>query len=225
MSSDPSDIDPIRARAHTATTVIVFARAPIPGQAKTRLIPTLGPQGAAALARRMLEHAVAVACDAGLGTVEVCVTPDASHPVFDALRKRHRFSLALQGEGDIGARMHHALVRASMRSQTALLIGTDLPAIDAAMLRTAASALNDHDAVFVPALDGGYGLVGLRRPAPALFRDIPWSTSAVMGTTRARADALGLRVAELPPIADIDEVEDLDHLPAAWLATAVLPNH
>jgi hypothetical protein len=216
MSRDPSDIE----AARMAATVIVFARAPVPGHAKTRLIPALGAQGAAALARRMLEHAVSGACQAALGPVEVCVTPDASHPVFAALRARLRFDLAAQGEGDIGVRMDRALARALTRSHAALLIGTDLPAIDADILRAAARALNDHDAVFVPVLDGGYGLVGLRRPTPALFRAIPWSTSDVMATTRTRARALGLRIAELPPIADIDEAADLDHVPASWLPTA-----
>lgn len=225
MNRDRTDIDSPRAQQAPATTVIVFARAPVPGQAKTRLIPALGAQGAAALAQRMLERAVAVACAAALGPVELCVTPDASHPVFDVLRARHRIDLGLQGEGDIGIRMDRALTRALTRSPSALLIGTDLPAIDAGMLCRAARALNDHDAVVVPALDGGYGLVGLRNPAPALFHDIPWSTSEVMARTRVRATALGLRVAVLAPIADIDEVDDLDHLPDEWLPSVDTKHH
>lgn len=223
MSRDPTATDTFHAHRHSWTTVIVFARAPVPGQAKTRLIPALGPLGAAALAQRMLEHAVSAACDAALGRVEVCVTPDASHPTFDALRGRHRFDFATQGAGDIGVRMDRALTRALARSRAAMLIGTDLPAIDADMLRTAASALLEHDAVFVPALDGGYGLVGLRRPAPGLFHEMQWSTSSVMSTTRARAKSLGLRVAELPPIPDIDEIGDLRHLPVSWQLADACP--
>lgn len=217
MSLDPTDSDASQSSLHTAVTVIVFARAPIPGQAKTRLIPALGDRGAAALARRMLEHAVSVACEAALGPVNLCVTPDASHPVFDALQARHRLRVGVQGEGDIGTRMQQALEHALMRSRAALLVGTDLPQLDSATLRAAATALNDHDVVFVPVHDGGYGLVGLRRPQPALFRDIAWSTSHVMSTTRNRAAALGLSVAELPALADVDTVYDLTHVPQSWL--------
>lgn len=220
MSSDPKHRDEAPSTRAGAVAVIVFARAPVPGLAKTRLIPALGAQGAAALAQRMLEHAVAVACDAGIGPVEVCATPDGSHPVFDALRSRHRVDVIEQGEGDLGARMNRALVRALTRAPAAILFGTDLPDLDVHAVRSAATALKDHDAVFVPALDGGYGLVGLRRPAPTLFRDIPWSTSEVMPTTRARARSIGLRVAELAPVADIDEPGDLDCVPIEWLPDA-----
>ena len=88
------------------------------------------------------------------------------------------------------------------------------------MLRSAALALDGHDAVFVPALDGGYALVGLSRPAPGLFAGMTWSTAQVMSETRERARAAGLRWAELPPVADIDVAADLVHLchlPGAWL--------
>ena len=80
----------------------------------------------------------------------------------------------------------------------------------------AREALRTHDAVFVPALDGGYALVALRRPAPALFEDIAWSTDTVMARTRERAAAAGLSLAELAPVADIDEPADLIHLPPHW---------
>jgi glycosyltransferase A (GT-A) superfamily protein (DUF2064 family) len=98
-----------------------------------------------------------------------------------------------------------------------LLMGTDAPALDAALLRHAAVALQGRDAVFVPALDGGYALVGLRRPAPSLFAAIAWSTPQVMAQTRAALAAAGLRHAELPPVADIDEPPDLARLPPGWL--------
>jgi hypothetical protein len=99
-----------------------------------------------------------------------------------------------------------------------LLIGTDMPGLDAAVLQAAAAQLSEHDAVLVPALDGGYGLVGLRQTTPAalraLFEDMTWSTPTVMATTRQRLAAAGLRHAELPVLPDIDEPADLQHLPA-----------
>ncbi len=208
-----------------STHLIVFAKAPLAGQAKTRLAPALGAAGAAALAERLLDHAVAAAVAAGLGTVELCVTPAATHPAFLRLQAQQGLHLTLQGEGDLGERMDRALTRALRHSACVLLIGTDAPALDATMLRAAAAALSgaaaEADAVFVPALDGGYALVGLRRAAPALFAGIAWSTPAVMQQTRAQAAAAGLRLAELPAVADIDEPADLMHLPLgfeAWRA-------
>ena len=235
-----------------AAQVIVFAKAPVAGQAKTRLIPALGAAGAAALAVRLLEHAVALALAAGLGRVGLCVTPDARHPAFQRLQARHALRITLQGAGDLGQRMDRALSEALTGAITdarteaptrvlsdartdvltdtpantpihpptpppqaparVLLIGSDAPALSAAVLRAAAAALDDADAVLVPALDGGYVLVGLRRPAPALFAGVAWSTGQVMAQTRQRAAMAGLRLAVLPALADIDEPADLLHL-------------
>lgn len=198
------------------TVLIVFAKAPVAGLAKTRLIPALGAVGAAALAGRLLDHAVAQGVAAGFEVVELCFTPDSGHPVLQRLADRHGLTLAPQGEGDLGVRMHRALARVLSRHDRALLMGTDAPALDAARLRQAARALDEHDAVFVPALDGGYALVGLRRPGPTLFLDMTWSTPTVMAVTRERAAAAGLRWAEMASVADIDEPADLQHLPAGW---------
>jgi uncharacterized protein len=195
-----------------------MAKAPLPGYAKTRLIPALGAQAAAALAERLLDNAVVQAVTAKLGRVDLCCAPDSSHPAFVRQRKHGVLELSNQGEGDLGARMSRAFDRWLARQRCALLIGTDAPALDAAMLRTAAEALNSYDAVFVPALDGGYALVGLSRSAPQLFNDMKWSTSDVMARTRERLEASKLRYLELPAISDIDEEADLIHLPQEWLA-------
>lgn len=198
--------------------VIVMAKAPVPGLAKTRLIPALGAQGAAALALTMLRHAVGQALAAGIGPVTLCSTPDAQHVAFIELASDARLSLAAQGEGDLGARMQRALNGALAVRDGALLIGTDAPGLDAAYLRDAARALSTHDAVLGPAHDGGYTLIGLRRPAPPLFDAMPWSTAEVMALTRERLHAIGLRWAELPPLHDIDEPADLVHLHGrGWL--------
>ena len=198
--------------------VIVLAKAPLPGWAKSRLVPALGAAGAAARAEQMLDHAVQQAAAAGFDAVLLCGTPDARHPVFRRLQAQHGLQLGEQGTGDLGQRMERALSAALQRHERAVLIGTDAPALDAAMLRRAAAALDAADAVVVPALDGGYALVGLRRPAPALFHAVAWSTDRVMRQTRERAATAGLRLAELAPVADIDEAADLAHLPAGWPA-------
>ncbi len=198
--------------------VIVFAKAPVPGLAKTRLVPALGDAGAAAVAERLLLQATAAAVAAQLGPVELCVTPDTRHDIFQALANQHGVSLEVQGEGDLGARMHRALQRQLQQHGHVLLMGADAPALDAALLREAAAHLNQHDAVFVPALDGGYALVGLCRPQPGLFAGMTWSTDRVMQDTRKHAHAAGLRWAETAAVADIDVPADLHHLPPGWLA-------
>ncbi len=199
-----------------STALIVFAKAPAAGRAKTRLASALGDAGAAALAERLLERTVAAAASAEIGPVELCVTPALDHPALRRMEREHGVFLTLQGEGDLGERMARSLERALAVHRHAILIGTDAPSLDAALLRGAAHALVHHDAVFVPAFDGGYALVGLARPAPALFSGIVWSTPHVMAETRDRARRAGLRWAELPPVADIDEPADLVHLPQEW---------
>ena len=198
-------------------TVIVMAKAPLPGFAKTRLIPALGAEGAAAIAHRLLDRAVEQALAAGLGAVDLCCAPDSRHEAFARLGALPRVELSEQADGDLGARMSRAFERWLACVPQVLLMGTDAPTLDAALLRHAAQALDHTDAVFVLAHDGGYALVGLRRPSPSLFDGMIWSTSTVMAHTRERLAAAGLRHAELPPVADIDEAADLVHLPRGWL--------
>lgn len=198
--------------------VIVMAKAPVAGLAKTRLIPALGAVGAAALAVRMLDHAVGEALAAGIGPVTLCGAPEVSHPAFVALARDARVQLQPQGEGDLGDRMRRAFERALATHDQAVLIGTDAPALDAAALRAAAAALDAHDAVVAPAHDGGYALIGLRRVAPRLFEAMPWSSAQVMALTRERLREAGLRWSELPALRDIDEPADLVHLAGrGWL--------
>lgn len=199
-----------------STAVIVFAKAPVAGAAKTRLAPALGAEGAAALAACMLRHTLAQAVQAGVGPVELCGAPDAAHPALVDAAVPLGVALTSQGDGDLGQRMHRAFRRTLIQHDRALLIGTDAPALDAAMLRDAAARLCDHDAVFVPALDGGYALVGLLQADERWFAEMTWSTCFVMDETRRRLRAAGVRWAELPPVADIDEPQDLAHLPADW---------
>lgn len=206
---------PLSATA-TTTALIVFAKAPVAGLAKTRLISALGSEGAAALAARLLDHTVGTGVAAGFDHLEICTTPDTSHHAFRRLASMHPLVLTTQGDGDLGARMHRALVRALATYNHVLLMGTDAPSLDAAVLHQAAAALNTCDAVFVPALDGGYALVGLTRAVPSLFCNMPWSTPQVMQTTRERAAAAQLVWAELASVADIDDPADLAHLPAGW---------
>ena len=202
------------------TAVIVMAKAPVAGYAKTRLIPALGADGAARLAQRFLLETVRQAMASGVGEVELCCAPDRHHPAFAEIASQAGLALTDQGGGDLGARMARAIDRRLGAGlgvgNRAILIGTDVPALDADVLRRAQQALADHDAVFAPTLDGGYALIGLRQPAAPLFDAMPWSTDQVMAVTRGRMLALGLRHVELPMLADVDEPADLVHVPAQW---------
>ena len=131
------------------TRVLIFAKAPVPGRAKTRLIPALGAEGAARLAAEMLENTAREALASGL-QVELCGEPDPA-----GWYQGPPLHLSAQGEGDLGQRLHRAAERV-LASANILLIGADCPALQAAHLRAAAEALAEHDAVIHPAQDGGY---------------------------------------------------------------------
>ena len=201
-----------------STAVIVFAKAPVAGLAKTRLIPALGADGAAQLAERLLHHTLHQVLALPAIHRELCVTPTLHHPAFDRVRETaaDRLQITLQGDGDLGERMHRALSRVLAVHSKALLIGTDAPSLDTRRLEAACLALDRHQAVFVPALDGGYALVGLTRPVPTLFERMTWSTPRVMQDTRDRARAIGLSWTEMDPVPDLDEPADLVHLPEGW---------
>lgn len=195
--------------------VAVLAKAPVPGLAKTRLIPALGAQGAARLQRRFTRMTLATALAARLGAVTLWCAPDAQHRFFRALRKCMGLATLVQTGGDLGARMQQVF-EVQCGAGPVLLIGTDCPVLDANHLRNAAAALlAGHDAVFYPAEDGGYVLVGLRAPQPALFSQMQWSTPSVMHQTAQRAQALGLRVKKFEPLWDVDLPSDLARLDPA----------
>ena len=193
-------------------SVAVFAKAPRAGQVKTRLIPVLGEAGATRLHAALVERTLATAFAADVGPVELWCAPDAGDPFFQAQAANLGAVLAVQPEGDLGARMAAAFASAFGENRAMLLIGCDCPAFEAAHLREAAAALARNDAVFVPAEDGGYMLVGLARPVPALFEDIPWGTGQVMARTRERLRRAGARWAELPALWDVDRPEDVARL-------------
>ncbi|MEP6874996.1 MAG: TIGR04282 family arsenosugar biosynthesis glycosyltransferase [Burkholderiales bacterium] len=209
----------MRRRAEMLQTVrtvqiAIMAKAPIAGLAKTRLIPALGAIGAARLQRRLTRATVACALDAQLGAVTVWCTPDSQHRFFRALHQTTGVRLLVQSGGDLGDRMHTAF-RLHCVQGPVLVVGTDCPVLRPEHLREAAQALTGgDDAVFYPAEDGGYVLVGLRSPQPALFADMRWSTCRVMSETRARAHAQGLRVREFETLWDVDLPAQLERLDA-----------
>ncbi len=173
------------------------------------------------------------AADPVAAGIELWAAPDAQHAAFAALRAAASeqgcaLATAAQPEADLGTRMRRVFEQPAAGDAAArLLIGSDAPALDAQRLRHAARALRDErlDVVFVPALDGGYALVGLRAAPPRALLDalfapqLPWSRPQLLAVTRERLAAGGWRHAELPAVADIDTPDDLVHLPPGWLDT------
>jgi rSAM/selenodomain-associated transferase 1 len=210
--------------ARNETGVQIFARAPVAGSVKTRLIPLLGEHGAAALHRSLVEHALAVARESGLGRIELWCTPSTDDIFFSSCRERFDVTLHRQCEGDLGARMLDALEDGLERSRHVLLAGSDCPSLTAADLRAAARALREgRDAVFCPAEDGGYMLIGVSHAMPALFEAMTWSTATVMEETRQRLHNLGWRWHELPERWDVDRPEDYLRLVREGLMDVPVP--
>ena len=198
----------------SATRIVVFAKAPQPGRVKTRLIPALGAEGAAALAARMLARTLVAAAEAAPGAVELCASPAPEDPAWRGVAVPAGLRWSAQGEGDLGARMAGAAQRVLADGERVMLIGSDCPALDVVRLRAAAAALDEAEAAIVPSFDGGYVLLGLRRFDRRLFEGIAWSTPTVAADTRACLDALAWSYRVLPALHDIDVPADLLKLPA-----------
>lgn len=190
--------------------LLVFAKAPVPGQVKTRLLPVLDASEAAALHARLVEDSIRRFTAKPLCPVELHCAPDAEHSLFQALSRQHPIQCRAQQGRDLGERMGHAVAQTLAAGHWPLLVGTDCPLLDAGVLVEACEALMaGHAAVLGPAEDGGYVLLGLRRSAPELFQDMEWGTERVLTTTRQRLRHRGWDWRELPSLWDLDRPEDL----------------
>ena len=209
-----------------AIVLQVFTRVPEAGRVKTRLVPALGAEGALrvhrVLAERALQAAMAVCATVPGVRCELWFEGDAQHPWLADMCQRHPgLHARAQAGSDLGARMHHALAAgcadgadaADRDAAGAVLFGTDCPGLDARYLEGAVRALaGGADLVLGPVEDGGYVLVGLRRPMPELFEGVPWSTPAVLATTLAIAARHALTVVQLPMQWDVDVPADVPRL-------------
>jgi rSAM/selenodomain-associated transferase 1 len=196
----------------TQPALMIFAKQPVPGDVKTRLQSAYTPEQAARIAAVLIRETVALAASNWPGAVYLCAAPDPRHPLFAELAARYGVALRAQGEGDLGARMERALAWGIGRHGAAAVLGCDTPHCPWEVLDDANSALARREDVLGPSDDGGYYLLGLTRPYPELFRDMPWGGARVLALTCARAEALGVEFHMLPPLRDIDTPADL------WLA-------
>jgi uncharacterized protein len=189
--------------------VIVFVKEPVPGEVKTRLLPDLLPDEAATVYRAMVEDLLSRLDSGPARPLVLCYTPDEAADTVAAWLGSDREYLP-QGSGDLGSRLTRAIRSGFERGWRGVIVaGSDVPGIDAEVLRVAEKALDEHDLVIARSPDGGYSLIGLRREAPELFAGIPWSTNAVFRLTIACAAALGMAVRCLPSLPDVDTYEDL----------------
>lgn len=199
--------------------IAVFARAPVAGEAKTRLVPRLGPEGAARLQAWLTRRALARAAAVPGARLSLYTAGDPGHRFWQACALEFRVDLRAQRGATLGERMGDAFARLATRGAPVLLIGTDAPGQTPEDLIAACASLARADAVLQPALDGGYVLIGLNRPQPGLFAGVEWGTSRVLAQTRARAAVLGLVLREVRACADLDLPADLDAACAAgWVS-------
>jgi len=188
--------------------ILVFARAPVAGRCKTRLIPALGAHGAASLHRALVRRTLAAACASG-ADVELWCAPDTRHGFFAACRREFGVRLRRQPAGDLGRRMALALARALCEhSPAAVLVGSDCPALTPRDFNAAVAALAAQDCVLQPSSDGGYVLIGARRLERRALAGIAWSSRRELAQTRARLARLQLRWRELPVLDDLDTPAD-----------------
>ena len=197
--------------------IAVFAKAPVAGEVKTRLVPLLGAERAAKLHAGLVERALATAAPSDPSVLELWCAPDTDHPFFASCAKRFGCELRLQSGADLGERMSNAFAG----SAPLVLIGSDCPALTSAHIDAAWEALETHDVVIAPAQDGGYVLIALSEPQPALFETMAWSGRDVMAETRRRIAKAGLKCKELETLWDVDRPEDYRRLERTGLAAEV----
>ncbi|MDX8126863.1 TIGR04282 family arsenosugar biosynthesis glycosyltransferase [Methylomonas sp. OY6] len=191
------------------SVLLIFCKAPIPGQVKTRLQPTLNAEQAAEAHRRLTHMTLQRAFQQALCPVELHCAPDSHDDFFQDCIRRYPLTLKTQRGADLGERMQHAFADALSRYRHAVLMGCDCPSLTIDDLQQAWMNLHEgHDAVIAPADDGGYVMIGLNQAQPSLFSDMSWGHDQVMAATRRRAKDLGLKIYELDSQWDVDNYQD-----------------
>jgi len=196
--------------------LVVFAKAPVTGQMKTRLIPHIGAVDATQLHRLMTTHILKIASESDICPVELWCTPDETNEYFQEMKNRFPISLFTQLGKDLGERMFNAASQVLNRAQQVVIIGSDCPQFTPKHLTDAIQfvATEDNNAVLTPAFDGGYVLIGMNKVDQRLFDKISWGTSDVLTQTRNVLQEIGWRWHELSTLHDVDEVADLEDIVA-----------
>ena len=211
--------------------LVIFAKAPVPGQVKTRLCPPLTPDEAATLHGSfvidMLERTKVATAKLKLPLDRyLACAPSSTLVFFQIMEERQSVKLIDQVGDDLGARMQQTFASLfGMGYQQVFVVGTDVPSLPLDHYKQALALLDTHDVVLGPALDGGYYLIGLKQPRPELFAGIAWSTDRVLPATQEKAATFGLKTALLSSWRDVDTIDDLQALIDASAADAKKPKN
>ena len=208
--------DPARLAPHAA--LVIFAKAPTPGEVKTRLCPPLTPDEAATLQGSfvldMLERTKLAVATLQLPFHRyLACAPSSALVFFKIMEERQGVRLLDQVGEDLGRRMHHTFVDLFAKGyKQVIIVGTDVPTLPLSVYQEALALLGRSDVVLGPALDGGYYLIGLTQPAEKLFTGVPWSTDQVIAVTQQHAKTLCLSVGLTTAWRDVDTIADLQAL-------------
>jgi len=191
------------------SALLIFCKAPIAGQVKTRLQPALDAEQAAEVHRQLTLMTLQRATEHALCPVILFCAPDSQHPFFQTCAETYGLILAEQMGADLGERMQNAFVASLTHYRHVVLTGCDCPSLTPTDLRQSLVVLHEQaDVVIAPAEDGGYVLIGLNAPQPQLFKDMPWGTERVMYETREAAKKQGVQIFELVEQWDVDNFAD-----------------
>lgn len=193
------------------TALLLFAKAPIPGEVNTRLIPDVGVEVATRLQAELIQSRLKSFSRSKLCDMQLWCSPDTNHALFKDCNEKFNISLNVQKGNDLGARMSDAINTTLKKYKHVVLIGTDAPALEVLQIEAAIKSLHcDNKIVLVPAEDGGYVLIGMSCHYHEVFLSVPWGTDRVLRKTRANVVALGLQLHELDTCWDIDRIEDYE---------------
>ena len=194
--------------------MIVFAKPPVPGFAKTRLAPALGEEGAAELHRRLVFNTLGNLGDAQSWDLQLWCVGDINHVFFQECAKKFDISLRSQWGENLGDRMFNAFECTLKEYEKVVIIGTDCPLLDQSVINQAFECLDETPAVINPAEDGGYVLLGLKKVDKKIFNSVDWGTSTVAEQTFIHMSDLNWQYTLLPSLWDVDIPEDLVKLRA-----------
>ena len=191
----------------------LFAKAPRPGQVKTRLQPQLTAEQSALLAQTMLQHSVHKVMEHWRGKLVLAVTPTMDYPQFRTLSKRYSLDLELQIHGSLGDRLYHVLAKGISKSGCCVVMGCDVPHIDGSVLRQVYHRLCNGENIIGPAMDGGFYLLGLNRIESEIFENVSWGKDSVYQSVCDNLADFNFDIGHCQTLRDIDTLDDLK-----WLA-------
>ncbi|UCB54583.1 MAG: TIGR04282 family arsenosugar biosynthesis glycosyltransferase, partial [Thiotrichales bacterium] len=192
------------------SVILIFSKAPVVGEVKTRLVPYIRPEQAARLHEELTHDRLQVCTAAGLCDVQLWCSPDTQHPFFADCQHRYAIELHKQQGHDLGERMSDAIQTMLKRYKRVIIIGSDAPALGIDAIEAVVNELETNNIVLIPAEDGGYVLLGVSGFQEGLLAAVPWGSEEVLACTLRNVQRLGLEYSLLGECWDVDRPEDLE---------------